>query len=516
MTKRKVGLYIVLLAIIIGAAPYFTGYLVETKFQDVVKVTSEFEPLKVEVTEYQRGWRKSYAKTRVTLQGQYLEKLMLAIEKNNPSKSSELKNQEMSIILEHEIRHGPFVQLQDNNYRDWRFALATIQSKLFLTEKAKEVLTSEFGSSELLNIDTQMSIEGDVQIKMQGKALKLKEPDGKEHVIWKGIQANWVLSRDMKRFQGDTFLPGFDFDWEGKHYFGENIIFKTERVKSPEGLWLGKGTMTMQKMEVNQTPEQSLSIEGLSMGGVVGAENSMIDSSGSVNIEQIKYANRLWGPINLAFSTKNIDVHVAKSFGELSHQMQMATSAEEITYIQKMAALLPDLLKTRPEFNIENMTVHTDQGDIKGLLNLAIGGAAAYDLNNPQQIFQSIALKANVLFPKTLLREILISQYSKKAEAINEAAKSSNLKTSSNEEITATVGKSADEAISKQIQQGTLVEKDRNYLIEVELFQGHLKVNGKSMDLPQAGLSQSGPPQSGTPQSGNPNLPAEQPSSTPK
>jgi hypothetical protein len=59
MTTRKIILYVALLAIILGTAPFVTGYLVEAKFNDVVKVLSDIQsmPVSIKVTEYKRGWR---------------------------------------------------------------------------------------------------------------------------------------------------------------------------------------------------------------------------------------------------------------------------------------------------------------------------------------------------------------------------------------------------------------------------------------------------------------------------
>lgn len=480
--KRKVGLYIVLLAIIIGGAPYFTGYLVETKFQDVVKVASEFEPVDIAILEYQRGWRKSYAKTRVTFDGKYLQKFIRALEKNA---TPEFTQSGLSVVLEHEIRHGPFVQLKDDNYRDWLFALASIHSKLFLTERAKEILTSEFGDPELLDLHGEMSIEGDVRSKIIGKALKWKEADGKEHVIFKGLQANWRLTRDMKRFEGELTIPGFDFDWEGKHYSAEGLIFKSERYKSPEGLWLGKGTFTMERMEMQDPKKDSWSVSTLSAGGVIDAESGMIDSSGTLSVEQFKYAGRLWGPMNFALSSKNIEAQVMKALLEMGKKMQMEEQPNPI-YVQNIIGLLPQLLKTRPEFHIDSMHVHTDQGDVKGLFNFAVGGMQAHDIHNVPQIIQSIASKANLLLPKTLLREMLMSQYQHTAKLLNAEAQTRNQQFKTEDELLAEVSKKVDETIQVRVADGTLIEKDHSYLLEMELFQGRLKINGKSLDLPLA------------------------------
>lgn len=481
MIKRKIVLYAALFAIIIGGAPYFTGYLVETKFQDVIKVASEFDPVTITLLEYQRGWRKSYAKTRLTFKGKYLRKVVHSLEAENPTKSP-LQSPQLSIILEHEIRHGPFVQLKDGNYREWLFALAALHSKLFLTEENKKILVSELGDTELLTLQGQITIEGAVHLTIAGKALKLKET-AKEHVFWKGVRGQWHLSRDMKHLQGEVVMPGFDFDWENLHYYADDLTFKTERFKTPESLWLGKGTLSVQKLGVRDSENASrLILSGLVAGGVMDTEGGMIDSSATLRVEQLKYLGKQYGPMHYALTLKNVESRVAKGFVEIIHKMQLAEQNQQQVYLKEMLALVPDLLKTRPEFNLEDMSVHTEQGDVKGFLNFAIGGPQASDVNHLTQIVQSMAANAQLTFPKVFLHDFLTHHYMTRAVSVNLLQKEK--KTS--QQITEQVQQEVEANISKQLIEGTLTERDNNYAVEIQFQQGKLMMNGKIVELPPA------------------------------
>lgn len=474
--KRKIGLYIALLAIIVGGAPYFAGYLVETKFQDVVNIVSEFEPITITILEYKRGWRGSYAKTQVNFKGKYFHKIVNALEQKDPL-SETAGHKGLTIILEHEIRHGPFVQINPSNYRDWLFGLAMIHSKLFLTEKAREVLTSELGDPELLYLNGQINIEGDVRLRIYGKPLKWKE-NGKEHLIWKGLQADWEVSRDLRHIQGEMIAPGFDFDWDGKHYFGQDGIFKTERTKTLDGLWLEKGTFSMQKMKVT-SPERVWEVASFTLGGIMDANNGRVDSRGTLHIGELNYDGRKWGPVTLSLCLKNIETQVAKTILDMSRKIQIQDKPTEGIFLQSLLALLPDLLKSRPEFILENMNIHTDQGKVRGLWSFVIGGEEANSLTHPQKIIQSIASKGNFMIPKLLLREILILQYKRQPLDV--------IKPLTEAELMQNAADKADAMITRQLQSGALLEKGNNYLIDVEFYQGLLKLNGKMIDF--SGLS---------------------------
>lgn len=474
MRKYKIGLYIALLAIIIGGAPYFTGYLVQTKFEDVTRVLSEFEPLEVTILEYHRGLRKSYAKTQLSFTDKKLQALATLLE---PASAPSSQAAELTVIVEHEIRHGPFVQLKDGNYRDWLFALATIQSKLFLTEQAKQVLTSEFGSPELLQLNAIMNIEGDVLANIEGRILKWKQPDGKEHVFWKGVRSSWQLNRDLKHFHGEMILPGFDFEWEGVHFYAEDLMFKTERHKSQQGLWLGKGTMSIHKAEINDSKHGAVMLMALNAGGLMDMDNGMLDSAATISMEQFKLGDQLWGPINCAFSVKNLDSNAMRSLMQLKFDSKTSYEA----YSNELIRILPNLLKNRPEFNLENMNIHAEEGDLKGQVNLAVGGAQAHDVNNMPAVVQSIAAKVSFLIPKEFLKKITTKHLLKRQSVQAQNQQPSPTVDQLNQQAV----HAAEQMINQEIAQGLLVEKDHSYAFEMEFLQGIVKVNGKTIEKPK-------------------------------
>jgi uncharacterized protein YdgA (DUF945 family) len=476
--NRKIAIYVVLLAIIIGGAPYFTGYLVETKFQDVVRVASEFDSMNVQVVEYKRGWRKSMAKTRVTLQGKYLQKFMSAIQTPNTNPGQRT----LTIMLEHEIRHGPFVQLRDGNYKDWAFALATFHSSLFLTDEAKKLLTAEIGDPNLLAMDGEITIEGAVKATVVGKPIKIKQAD-KEVTLWQGVHGEWSVTKDMKHLRIETIAPGFNFEWGNKHYYGEQIIIKTERQKSPEGLWLGKSTFNLQTMKITDQQNHSIDLVALNTAGVLNITNGMAEVSGSLNLEKMTYQNKAYGPINGTLTINNLDPQIVKILLDNAQKTLMGEAPSQ-SNSQLIAMLIPQLLKTRPQFNIDDFTIGTAQGEFKGFLHFTIGGPDAFQMSDMLKVLKSIVASSNMLIPKPLLREVLTYQYTDRLRSQNVPAQLTE------EQINQQVSREVDESIAKQLRDGIIVDQGNNYLIEVGVENGVFTVNGKTMQNPMSPVVQ--------------------------
>ncbi len=480
--KRKIVLYVLLLGIICGGAPYLTGMLVETKFHDVIKVLSDADtmPVTITLTQYQRGWVKSHATTKLTF----------FVGSGNKAK-------EYNVIIEHEIRHGPFVQLKDNDFKDWHFARAVIHSTLLLNDDAKKILISELGHAELFNINSEMTIDGVVRISVDSPSLKLKEHAGTERVAWKGFQGEWLLSSDMKHFSGQMKMPGIDFDLDGVHYFAENLFYKTDLIKSSQGLWPGKFMVSLQKLAIEKPEDKfTLNLEGLVSNGVMDVQGPMTDFSGTLTIEKSVINERQFSSLQYANSLKNIDARVVRSILELSHKMKTHDQSIQGINIQNLITLIPDLLRPRPEFSIDHLQVHTTAGDIKGILSIAIGGPESANINNIPQVLQSIVASASIVLPKVILRELLTYQYMKEAKVANDLVKANQAKTVQNptdlapkvlseQEISAQVDQKVTESIAKWVKDSIVVENGDNYSSDMIFKQGQFIVNGQKIDFAQ-------------------------------
>lgn len=483
MRKSKIALYIALLAIIIGGAPYFTGYLVETKFQDVVRVLSDMDSTSVVIVKYDRGWRKSFAQTRVTFSGVYSDAFVDSLSSLDPQQKNDLKAGGFSILLNHDIRHGPFVQVKDGDWSDWRFALATFHSQVFLTDAAKETLKQLIGHSTLIDINGEMTIEGAVNIAFKGAPLKWQAA-GTEALNWKGMHGKWHLSRNMKHFKAEMMFPGITFESSNGNFSFDDVVIRNDQHRSQEGLWLGEVSGQIQTMAVTDKadPTQNASFTSMTLGSQSDSKAGLVDGSGTITISQVSIAGKQFGPFTLVMSMKNIQAVFVKAVIEASKSLQ--DPANQPVVAQKLMMMIPELLKHRPMFSIDNISLTTTEGELKANLNFAVGGPEITDINNVQQIVSSISAKANAVFPKLILQDILTQQYTQKANTANQLAAQSNQKQLTDEEITQQVAQQVQQSISQAVTEGYLIEKDNLYTAEWEFSQNQFKVNGKPMALP--------------------------------
>lgn len=180
--KRKWSLGLVIVVILIAGAPYLTGQLVKRQFEDVLQVFSELDPINVQLVDYRAGWLKSTAKTRVTFKNQALPQWLRGM----------LHEEDLSVILTHQIQHGPFIPGENHFWQAWHVALARVQSQLYYSSETEPVL----------KIHSQFALNGNFDATIQGNPIVLTDPNGQSKTIWKGLHGTWHINRAMDQFRG--------------------------------------------------------------------------------------------------------------------------------------------------------------------------------------------------------------------------------------------------------------------------------------------------------------------------
>ncbi len=477
MNKGKALLYAGLLGIIVGGVPYFMGQLVETKFKDVVALAPDLNPaISTQVLEYQRGWWRSYAKTRITL------KNATALQKYLPGQDQSQSPLSFSVVLEHDIHHGPFVRVKEGSYRDWAFARALIHSKLFLTDKAKEIIKAEIGESHLFDLHSEIKMDGAVKFTLEGKPINYKK--AAESAKWQGLQGLWELSADLKHFQGHLLCPSLDYAWPEGDLVLQDLVLKTDYLKTTEGIWVGKGGLDVKNFKFDQKAG-NLSLVGQDFvaGGAVDLHDNLVDSRFDFQMEKLVKGGETYGPIVFTASLKNLQSSVYKNILQLARDTDNLDNQGLL--VQKLMPLLPEIIKTRPQFNIDNFQIRTAQGDITGMFTIALGGEDVSNAGDFNQLINSIAAKAALVMPKTIFRSMVSENM-----GYPKLSQPNTLDPSQPAAVDPRLN--PDALIAGWVAQQLLIEKNQMYVIQVELLNGRVLVNGKEMAFPvksQGGLA---------------------------
>lgn len=479
MNVRKLLLYVALLAIIIGGAPYITGYLAEAKFKEVVKVISDIDSGAIEVVKYERGWWHSCAQTKISFPSSYAESFVKLVSGLESSQQEALRKSGLSVLLDHEIQHGPFVQIKQGDWKNWRLALAAFHSQVLLSDEIKQILEKVLGQVKLIDIQGQISIEGAVQVNFDSLPIKLVA-DNIEYFDWKGGKGDWQLSRDMKDFKMTFAFPGVMGKMAEKTFSLDQISGHHDEHKSLEGLWLGIIKLGVESITVQDAvvPANNIVMTKLAIDSQSGSQAGLVKASLNAQIQKIKIADEVFGPFIFESSAEKIDGNFLKSIMDFSKNARKAAPNVQAEMVQQLTSKIPNLLKNRPALNIDKIILKTPNAEVRADLHFAIGGENANNINNTAQIIQSIFAKANAILPKSNVMEVLMKQFNTPSTEPNVTP----------EQHKQEVADKVNSALSTALKEGYLLEKDNNYLVDWEFSEGQFKVNGKPMAFPQTAI----------------------------
>lgn len=367
--------------------------------------------------------------------------------------------------------HGPFVH--------WRLALAAFHSQVLLSDEVKQILQNILGQVKLIDIEGRISIEGAVQVNFESLPIKLVA-DNVEYFDWKGGEGDWQLSRDMKNFKAQFNFPGVMSQITGKTFSLDRISGHYDEHKSLEGLWLGIIKLELASITVQDAivPANNIMVTKLMIDSQSESQSGLVAGTANVEIQEIKIGDKVFGPFTFESSVKKIDGNFIKSAMDLSKNARKAAPNIQAEMVQQLTSKIPNFLKNRPELNVDKIILKTSDGEARADLHLVVGGENANNINNTTQIIQSISAKANAIFPKPILVEVLMKQFDTPSTDPNVTAEQHK------QEVTDKVNST----LSTALKEGYLVEKDNNYIADWEFSEGQFKVNGKPMVFPQASV----------------------------
>lgn len=310
--KRKLFLYGLLIAVLVLGVPYFTGQMAKYRFHTFAQTLSHPESGVVTVLNYQSGWRKSYAKTRITLTSGMLKAFLDELGQESSKVPEDFAmNRPLKIVLEHEIEHGPFVQREKGNWKDWLFVQALIHSKLYLSEEAKALLEQEIGEKDFISVTTEISMDNDIHLSLQSKPISVTE-NNSEHTIWQGVEGTWHFRDDLKTMIGKMTIPGFYFETAGKEYWVEDLLLIYDSKHLPEMNATGNPIIKKDnKFFINKITARSQNQHVLVLHSVT-AENQLDEKEHnqfSLKVASLELDAHEYGALQLDVSFQNAHIH---------------------------------------------------------------------------------------------------------------------------------------------------------------------------------------------------------------
>lgn len=361
----------VILALAYGGASYWVGgRALKLHDQSIARINGS-KGLKASVVSYRRGLFKSTALTKLTL---LLPR----------------KGRSVSFELIDTIYHGPFVFLHDQHFEGGlRPVMAVIRTRLASgagagLEKALDKVP-ELASSEVLTV---LSINGSADSYFDIPAFKHGFPDdkgGQMEVKWGGLTGKFNFDARLGKSACFFSSPSLLVKEQGRQLRITGVRARLDSHAGIKGISVGSGDFTIGDVEAVENGRSDFALTSLGLKTQSTVEGDKINGSIHLAFARLNAGPLGLGPFSMEFDARKLDAAVLARFQKLAPVLQREEmSNDEAAKAQirvLIAKLATDLLAARPEFEIKQLDLRTDKGDLTGKARLGFDGGKGFSRN---------------------------------------------------------------------------------------------------------------------------------------
>lgn len=475
--KKIIGLVTILAVALLGGY-YITGVLTEKTLKKNIATINDPNGLGTNFTEYQRGWFKSTAVLDATLH------IPARTVKNAQGQPEIIAEQNLHLPIPMTINHGPIIIADDGIH----FGIGYARSVITIPADYQAQFDAMFApSSEKPKFDISIFVNYLTRSTVQFGVPPFKAITKENNINfdWKGIESASVLSPNMDKLIGNL-------DFNGVHTFkakefdvdlGEvDIEYDMKKVAS--GIFLGPASFYLDSFVMTVKGEKTFQISDLSIKNDSGIKDGLFYAKLDFSLDKIDSKEKSYGPGEFSITIKNLDAPALLKIHQQAMAMQQAEESQRQQYAMSMIPELPALLSKGPELEVSKFEFTMPEGSIEGHLKFSI---PKEENSNPLQMMQKLEGDGKISMPVAVLKMLMTQSVKQKlaAQPNTEQALMEQLQkdgTASADSAKTTEQQAAttvDSRIANLVKSGAIVQDGTNYLIEFELKEGKLTVNGK-------------------------------------
>lgn len=459
------ALFKLLLTIIIIAAaagPYFTGKMVEKKYEEFIaqlNITNKGQA--TIIGKFYRGFFSSTATTQISFIDSY-----------------------QTLQLSHHIKHGPIIidfagWTKLNSYIPQGLALAVVNTTLL--GEAQQVIENAYAGKPAYDITTKISLKGDINTDIISHPLTYQNENAT--LIWQGAKATIFTSEKLQDMKVVASFPSIEYveqkntDKQSIRLMNINADYETKFDTFDAALKFSLGNM---KIAHNDVAEFNMDKYEATIDRKT--TNNLMNMLCSFKFDKLSLGKNEFGQFNFTLNIKNLH---AESMRVILRQ--------PATVEYKNAQMITEtfLVVLNNKFNLDmNLDMNTPDGKfiIKG--NADIGGPEVKTLS-PEQITPTINANAEAQISSKLF-QTLMTKFAEdqihEMEALyfmaNKTSSVANPYTMTPEVMQSTISTWLGGLITKLVTQKYLVQSDDMLSTKISYAQDALTIN----DVPKTSV----------------------------
>lgn len=481
--KKITGLVVVLAALILGAY-YGTGVITERTIKKNITVVNQSGGMLVDIAQYHRHWFGSNA--QVTVKIHMPEQMNQDID----GKTITIPAQDFSVDMPVNIHHGPII------YADSRvlFGLGYAEGQVSLPKELLEKISTVFEvpvKQPDLDLSVFVNYRNQSRFEMKIPAFNLVAKDGKGGMDWLGMKGDVSVSSDLNRIDGGFMVNGLKLVKDNNLTVVGPVNSQYLFNKSAEGLYLGKASVIAPSLVITKDSKPLFELANFKAQSESMTSAGLFNSDLMVSLDKMFLNNKTYEAGLIDVSVKNLDANVLAKLNGQANKLKNASGSDRQKIMFEMLPELPKLFGKGVTLELGTMKLTVPDGEVNGHFKIALPKG---EVVNPFQLIQKIEGEGKFQLPMTVVKKALVESIVQKeasqtspqgaimaassASAVNNNAAPAET-TSVNAEALKQATDEADKKLAALVQAKLLIEQGKDYVIEFQLTQGELKVNGQ-------------------------------------
>lgn len=478
--KRLAGLIIILAVLILGGY-YGMGVVTEHTVRKDIEIINQSNGLFAQIEHYNRGWFKSDAQIKWRLH------LPEHIVKDDQGNARTVAAQDYELQMPVLIHHGPIIFGKKGTHFGMGYAETVLLFPKQYNEKFDELFSKE-SMKPKMDLSIFVNYLNKSTLELSFPSFTLVSKDGKAHFNWMGMNSTTKLTSDLHKIEGDVVIDGLKMTKDDAEVNLGKVLTDFNLHQTPAGLYLGNANFSLPALNVVVKDKKLLELSDFTLNSDSDIEQNLFSTHFNASLKALKAHESTYGPFNLELSLRNLDADVLAEINKQASALQNGSEAERQKALLAILPQVPKLFNKGAEFEVSQMSMTVPEGTIDGslLVSLPKGENA-----NPFELIQKIHGTAKVTMPKVLVKQLLqqslMQQMSKQPEL--QQALIQQMQSAQPQEASAAppsteqlAGMQADKQLASMEQNGLMIAKDSNYVVDVSLDKGRFVVNGKPFD----------------------------------
>lgn len=482
--KKITGLVVVLAALILGAY-YGTGVITERTIKKNISVVNQSGGILVDIEQYHRHWFESKAKVNVKMH------MPEQINQDIDGKTITIPAQDFSVDMPVNISHGPII------YADSRmlFGLGYAEGQVSLPKELFEKISTGFEAPAQqpdLHLSVFVNYRNQSRFEMKIPAFKLVAKDGKGGMDWLGMKGDVSVSSDLNKIDGGFMVDGVKLIKDNNLTVLGPVSSQYLFNKSAEGLYLGKASVIAPSLVITKDSKPLFEVVNFKAESESMTNAGLFNSDLNVSLDKILLNNKTYQAGLIDVSVKNLDANVLAKLNGQANKLKNASGSDRQKIMFEMLPELPKLFGKGVTLELETMKLTVPDGEVNGHFKIALPKG---EVVNPFQLIQKVEGEGKFQLPMTIVKKALVESIVQKEAsqtspqgaimASSSAPAATNNKVAPTEtapvnaEAIKQATDEADKKLAALVQAKLLIEQGKDYVIEFQLAQGELKVNGQ-------------------------------------